>query len=485
MKRPARPRRSRSAIVRKPTIAAISGYAIGGGCGLALACDFRIADRSARMGIPAARLGIVYGTLDCELLYRQVGLANAKRVLFSGQHFAIDDCAAMGLVDMVAHGGRARSRAGLRGGDRRQRATLGRRFQADPRGDCRGYGRSTQAEIAEVIDGAMKSADYREGARAFVEKRRPNLHRPIGEDVRMAWLGVDVGGTFTDLVLFDRDAGNEGAEDAFDAAQPVRRHPGRHRQLGIDAAKLERMVHGTTVATNTVLERNGARMAVLVTAGHKDVLVVGRGNRMADLQHQGAAEPSAGAALAMHRSPRAHAGRRHGARRRSTRPQVDAIGERLAAERRRSGGGLLSPRLRQSRARAKAAPSWLAKDLPHAIVTTSAEVLPEFREYERFSTTALNAYVAPRMRRYLGDLRSKLADAGMAAPLSIMTSNGGSLPARRVEDMPVLSMLSGPAARRDRGVLRAVRRRGIRTSSPATWAAPRPTSASFAAANTP
>ena len=64
-----------------------------------------------------------------------------------------------------------------------------------------------------------------------------------------------------------------------------------------------------------------------------------------------------------------------------------------------------------------------------ATVTTSAEVLPEFREYERFSTTALNAYVAPRMRRYLGDLRSKLAEAGMAAPLSIMTSNGGSLPA--------------------------------------------------------
>jgi N-methylhydantoinase A len=72
-------------------------------------------------------------------------------------------------------------------------------------------------------------------------------------------------------------------------------------------------------------------------------------------------------------------------------------------------------------------------------------VLPEFREYERFSTTALNAYVAPRMRRYLGDLRAKLAEAGMAAPLAIMTSNGGSLPARRVEDMPVLSMLSGPA----------------------------------------
>src|SRR4029077_4841426 len=88
----------------------------------------------------------------------------------------------------------------------------------------------------------------------------------------------------------------------------------------------------------------------------------------------------------------------------------------------------------------------LAETLPTATVTTSAEVLPEFREYERFSTTALNAYVAPRMKRYLGDLRKRLSQAGSSAPLAIMTSNGGSLPAHRVEAMPVLSMLSGPAA---------------------------------------
>src|SRR5262249_59969803 len=88
----------------------------------------------------------------------------------------------------------------------------------------------------------------------------------------------------------------------------------------------------------------------------------------------------------------------------------------------------------------------LAKRMPNTIVTTSAEVLPEFREYERFCTTALNAYVAPRMRRYLRDLRAQLSAAGVSAPLSIMTSNLGSLPAPRVESMPVLSILSGPAA---------------------------------------
>src|SRR5690606_2275251 len=84
--------------------------------------------------------------------------------------------------------------------------------------------------------------------------------------------------------------------------------------------------------------------------------------------------------------------------------------------------------------------------LPGAVVTTSAEVLPEYREYERFSTTALNAYVGPRLRRYVRELHRRLEGAGIAAPLSIMTSNGGTLPAARVEAMPVLSMLSGPAA---------------------------------------
>ena len=86
----------------KPTIAAISGYGMGGGCALALACDLRVGDASTRMGIPAARLGVVYGELDCALLYRQVGLANAKRVLFTGRAFAAEECLAMGLLDMVA-----------------------------------------------------------------------------------------------------------------------------------------------------------------------------------------------------------------------------------------------------------------------------------------------------------------------------------------------------------------------------------------------
>jgi enoyl-CoA hydratase/carnithine racemase len=123
----------------------------------------------------AARLGIVYGTLDCELLYRQVGLANAKRVLFSGQHFAIDDCVAMGLVDIVAPQN-ARETAQVYAAAVAANAPLsvaGSKLILEA--IAAGTAKARAGEITEVIDHAMTSADYREGAKAFVEKRPPKF----------------------------------------------------------------------------------------------------------------------------------------------------------------------------------------------------------------------------------------------------------------------------------------------------------------------
>jgi len=261
----------------------------------------------------------------------------------------------------------------------------------------------------------------------------------------MLWLGVDVGGTFTDLVLFDGVAGTL-------RILKTPSSPGNQADgilLGLDRlqmkpASLERVVHGTTVATNTALEGNGARLAVLVTAGHRDVLVVGRGNRLA--MYNIKARP---ARPLVPRAQIIEIGERLSVDGSVLKPldeaEVTRVAERLAAE------GIEAVAVCFLHAYANAtheerAAAVLAKHLPTATVTSSAEVLPEFREYERFSTTALNAYVAPRMRRYLGDLRRRLAETGVSAPLAIMTSNGGSLPAHRVEAMPVLSMLSGPAA---------------------------------------
>jgi enoyl-CoA hydratase/carnithine racemase len=157
----------------KPTIAAVSGYAMGGGCALALACDLRVGDAGTRMGIPAARLGIVYGEIDAALLYRQVGLANAKRVLYSGRYFDAPECVAMGLLDVVA------SDAALPGArelaaefiDNAPLSLAGSKHVLDAL--AAGTISTRRAEISTLIEGAMNSADYREGARAFLEKRKP------------------------------------------------------------------------------------------------------------------------------------------------------------------------------------------------------------------------------------------------------------------------------------------------------------------------
>jgi enoyl-CoA hydratase/carnithine racemase len=157
----------------QPTIAAVNGYGVGGGCGLALACDLRVGDATTRMGIPAARLSIVYGTLDCSLLLRAVGLANAKLVLYSGRYFPLSDCRAMGLIDVIAE-------QGALAGARDLAKELATRAPLSQRGAklvlealARGEAEKRQAEIAAVQEVAVNSEDYRTARQAFMEKRTP------------------------------------------------------------------------------------------------------------------------------------------------------------------------------------------------------------------------------------------------------------------------------------------------------------------------
>jgi enoyl-CoA hydratase/carnithine racemase len=157
----------------QPTIAAVNGYGVGGGCGLALACDLRVGDASTQMGIPAARLSIVYSTLDCDLLLRAVGLANAKLVLYSGRYFKLAECQAMGLVDIVSPDGALVGAKAL-AAEFATRAPLSQRgakvvLEALARGET---GRRAN-EIDAAQAAAVNSQDYREAARAFLEKRTP------------------------------------------------------------------------------------------------------------------------------------------------------------------------------------------------------------------------------------------------------------------------------------------------------------------------
>jgi enoyl-CoA hydratase/carnithine racemase len=157
----------------QPTIAAVHGYGVGGGCGLALACDLRVGDATTQMGIPAARLSIVYGTLDCSLLLRAAGLANAKLVLYSGRYFPVSDCRAMGLIDVVSEQ-EALSGAHDLARELATRAPLSQRgaklvLEALARGEAE----KRQAEIAAMQEAAVNSEDYRAARQAFLEKRTP------------------------------------------------------------------------------------------------------------------------------------------------------------------------------------------------------------------------------------------------------------------------------------------------------------------------
>ena len=157
----------------QPTIAAVHGYGVGGGCGLALACDLRVGDATTQMGIPAARLSVVYGTLDCSLLLRAVGLANAKLVLYSGRYFPLADCRVDGTDRRGLGAGRAVRRA-CTGTGTVTRAPLSQRgakvvLEALDRGETE----KRAAEIAALQEAAVNSEDYREARQAFLEKRTP------------------------------------------------------------------------------------------------------------------------------------------------------------------------------------------------------------------------------------------------------------------------------------------------------------------------
>jgi len=157
----------------KPTIAAINGYCLGGGCSLALCCDLRLAHAGARFGIPAAKLGVVYSVRDSRALYNVVGLAKAKRILFSGEQFDAAEAQRMGLVDEIvaddvlaaatALASRIAANAPL--------SLAGSKIILNSLAD--GEAARRAHEIRALQDVAHTSEDHLEAVRAFMSKSRP------------------------------------------------------------------------------------------------------------------------------------------------------------------------------------------------------------------------------------------------------------------------------------------------------------------------
>ena len=161
--------------IAKPTIAAISGFCIGGGFGLAQVCDFRVADESAVFAIPPARLGIVYSAYECRTLVSLVGLAKAKEILFTGDRFGTDEASACGFIDHMASDGRD-ALTEARDFAKRMAASAplsikGMKLVLNAL--AAGTADDQQADIEVAIAIAMDSEDYQEGIQAFAEKRLP------------------------------------------------------------------------------------------------------------------------------------------------------------------------------------------------------------------------------------------------------------------------------------------------------------------------
>lgn len=163
------------ATVPQPTIAAVSGYAVGGGCALSMACDFRVAHTSARFGIPAAKLGLVYTVRESQLLTALVGLSNAKKILFSGEQIDAAEAARMGLVDTISDGEPVAAAIEFAGSmvDNAPLSIAGAKLILDS--IALGTVNENADAIQNIIDKAFNSADYEEGAKAFMEKRAPRF----------------------------------------------------------------------------------------------------------------------------------------------------------------------------------------------------------------------------------------------------------------------------------------------------------------------
>jgi N-methylhydantoinase A len=262
-------------------------------------------------------------------------------------------------------------------------------------------------------------------------------------------IGLDIGGTFTDIVALDRDGRlvltkvPSTPKDLLEGIGAATR-----RILDVAGAKpgdVERFIHGTTVATNAILEQKGAVTAVLTTAGFEDVLELGRmkRSRMYDL----AMDPETPTFLAPRR-------RRVGVRERlDAKGRVlvplheDDVREAMLALRAQGVSAIavcylfsfVNP-VHEQRTR-----EIVAELAPEISVSLSSEVDPTFREYERLCVTAFDAYLGPVVKRYLAGLADTLRGLGVGAPPLIMRSRGGIVSAALAAREPVTLFLSGPA----------------------------------------
>ena len=269
----------------------------------------------------------------------------------------------------------------------------------------------------------------------------------------MRLIGVDVGGTFTDAVFADtrtdRLAIHKVPTSPDDPSLGVMRaitELCHHQTIPLDSIAL--IYHGTTIATNALLEYKGATAGMMTTQGYRDILYIGR--------HQRPHHYSIQQEIPWQDRPLVRRRHRKGVPERLIPPHgevlipLDEAAVRQAARELKDAGVesiavcFLFSYLNaghENRAR-----EIILEEYPEVFVTTSASLSPQFREFERFTTTAINAFIGPTVHRYVSQLEQRLRRAGIGAELRIIRSNGGLATPRVVAQKPALTLLSGPAA---------------------------------------
>ena len=265
----------------------------------------------------------------------------------------------------------------------------------------------------------------------------------------MYYIGVDIGGTFTDCVLVDREGNHRSAKVLSAKDDPVAGVLAGLRRLaetaGVDLPAMlqrtERFGHGTTIGTNAVLERRGARVGLVATAGHGDALAMMRGaGRVAGRSIEGVFSVHDSRLPAPLIVPGAVV---------EVQERIDASGKVVAGLDTDAAVGRITRMIAEYELDSVAvALLWsfanpahekaLAQAIPGMFVSLSSEVSPRLGEYERTVATVLNGYVGPASSRYLSELESRLS-----TPLLVMQSSGGVLPASAAT--PLGTINSGPA----------------------------------------
>lgn len=262
-------------------------------------------------------------------------------------------------------------------------------------------------------------------------------------------IGVDVGGTFTDFTLLNEADGgirfHKVSSTPSDPSRAILNGVSEMLELfQIKPAEGAFIGHGTTVATNLVIERKGARTALITTRGFRDVLEIGRQTRpnLYDYQVQ-KPTPLVPRKLRFEVTERIVAD--GSVKKAICLEELNPIIERLKAEDVKAVAICFLHSYRNP-VHEEAARERLAAKMPDLYITTSSGLLPEFREYERLSTTVLNAYSGPRMQTYLDSMAADMKALGIPAKPYTIHSNGGLMSIPTVRQYPVRTCLSGPAA---------------------------------------